>query len=391
MKHLIKDTKTTLKNINNASLQFLKPHVASETYKNIVTQALILLRGQDGEIVLKTNDSFQKVYASSKDIDIIAIRKKGYVYNALKTNNTFVISASELKKSHPIVVEQGIQSIIFIPLSFENEMIGVLIVRFTRNVIINQEAIEILKLYSSMASMAITKTLLLTQLKKALETRDLFIAMASHELKTPLTVISMYAQLLDKKLSTKKTQEGKYAQQLVIEAKRISLLVNELLQVDQIKTGKFNYKWEKNNLIQIVKRAITNTSFMYPSVKIKLKDATFHMAKLERADMNKLLQVFINLLTNAAKFSPKNEPITVTVSNDDTFFHIAIHDKGKGISPEDIAKIFDKFYKGSQNHKEGMGLGLYLTKKIIEEHKGQITIKSQPNHGTTIHIQLPIT
>jgi K+-sensing histidine kinase KdpD len=107
------------------------------------------------------------------------------------------------------------------------------------------------------------------------------------------------------------------------------------------------------------------------------------------ADENKLVQVFINILQNAAKFSPSESLIKVSTQETTEYFKISIKDQGKGIEKKDLPHVFKDFYKGESDVKEGMGLGLFLTKYIIDSHNGKIEIHSHKNTGTEVIVNLP--
>ena len=231
-------------------------------------------------------------------------------------------------------------------------------------------------------------TQLYSQLTEALETRDLFISLAAHELKTPLTSIHGYAQLIEKKAANHELPPIKWIQMLVRETTRARGLIGELLHVEQIKTKKLQFRMRKSNLMTIVHRSIQSFGIMHPKRKILFEKGKLESKPYIQCDVDKLLQVLMNLYNNAAKFSGHKSPITVSLNECDTAYLLNIKDEGKGISQAEIEKIFTVFYKGKQNTKEGLGLGLYLSKHIIEKHNGSINVKSQLGKGTTITITL---
>lgn len=378
-----------IEKINKAALKFLSPLDTQETYKVIVKEAIKLISGNDGLIILRNGRKLCKAYVSTVSIDKIPIRKKGFIYTSLTHNKVFLINTREIKSAHPEVLNQGIKSGILIPLTYQKNTIGVLMIRFKRAEAFTTDELKAFKLFGSMATLAIKKTQLYAETKKAVETRDLFISLASHELKTPLTSIRIYSQLLNKKLTEEKHPSTQWAEKLLLESNRLILLVNELLAINQIKSGHFNYEWKTFDLKEVIRRAITNSAVMYPSVKIIFQSPFENKKAIVSGDFNKLMQVIINLLNNAAKFSSSGETVTISLDKVGTNYTMQVIDKGKGIPKEDLDKIFDRFYKGAENYEEGMGLGLFLTKKIIEDHKGKIYIVSEVGKGTTVSVQLP--
>ena len=213
--------------------------------------------------------------------------------------------------------------------------------------------------------------------------------MAAHELRTPLTTINAYIQLLQRKVPNKETISEDWIMQLAKANERLNKLVHELLQVEQIKKGNINYDYKETNLEEIIRQAAIDFKFFNPTHKLilinKLGDNNLILG-----DPDKLLQVFNNVLNNAAKFSQEESQIKLTLENKQPFFIIQVEDQGIGIEKKDLDKIFQKFYKGNQKEREGLGLGLYLTKQIIKKHKGHIVISSGPNNkGTIVKIILP--
>ena len=375
--------------INQASIKLLKPLTLATTYKIIVEEALDIIHADDGRIVLyNTEDkSFHTVYKSDPHAVYAKIRKNGFTNTCLRENKAFVVQKQALEQAHPNVVKSGVRSTVFIPLAYEKHPVGVLYIRSYKKSMFSRKELETLKLFGSIASLAIHKTQLYTQTKKSLQINELFIAMASHELKTPLTAISVYANLLKKNFQQKNSLEYSWIKNLLIGITHLSTLVDEMLTASRIRTGKFAYQWQTNNLIEIISNAIINVQTRYPA-------HTFipHIPNQEifvQGDRNKLLQVITNLLNNAAKFSPKENPIILSVDMKEKQIFIAVADKGKGISQAELPRIFDKFYKANGNYREGMGLGLYLVKEIVKAHGGNIDIASKLNKGTTITFSLP--
>jgi two-component system sensor histidine kinase ResE len=140
---------------------------------------------------------------------------------------------------------------------------------------------------------------------------------------------------------------------------------------------------------EIVVQAIDNFKFNYPDRLVSYKDEIEGLDDTIIGDCDKLVQVITNILNNAAKFSSKEYDIILTLTEKNPYIQIKVQDSGIGISSEDLKHVFDGFYKGKHGVKEGMGLGLYLSKLIIDQHRGKITIESEEQKGTTIEIKLP--
>lgn len=381
---------TTLEKIYESSLKFLAPLNLEETYSIIVEEAVKLVKGESGSIVLEKEGLLIRVYDSSPNLgNIIKIRKNGFTHRSFIKRKAFVVGEKEFRATHTEADVSGIKSGVFIPLSYKNKSIGVLVVRISQEEVFTKQQLNILKLLGSMATMAIRKAQLHDETQKALESRDLFFSMAAHELRTPITTIYGYAQLLTNKMAKRDSSEARWVHQLYTESYRLTLLVNDLLEINRIRTGRLQYVWKECLLEKVIERAIENFQLNYPTRIIKFENKLGGKEGMVIADSDRILQVLLNLLDNSAKFSPAEQPIKVTLGFISPTFVISVEDKGQGISKKDLPKIFEGFYQGSNHQMEGMGLGLYLVRNIVEEHRGSTQIRSILGRGTTVKIKLP--
>lgn len=380
---------TILEKIHKSGLKFLVPLSAEETYKLIVDEAMKLLKADYGHILLFYQGELQRVYASSPVFFKIKNRKRGFMYSVFKKRQAIILQVEQVASVHPRLKEINIKSMIGIPLFYRNQSIGVLGLLSTKENFFSEKDINTLKLFSPLASLAIRKTQLYDETKRALEARDLFISMAAHELRTPITTIHGYSQLLYSKFAGANTPESRWIEDLSWESLRLTYLVNELLEVNRIKTGQFEYRWRECSLKEVIKRSISDFRFTHPKHKIIFQDKADGKDAVI-GDFNKLLQLVINLLDNAAKFSSSETEILVELESRGRYCHLSIKDQGKGIVKKDIHKIFEKFYQGTGHSKEGLGVGLFLVKNIVTQHHGTINIFSKENRGTRIKIKLPM-
>lgn len=379
-----------LEKIYQATLQFLVPLTPQETYAAIVREAIKLVGGDAGRIVLEEDGDFKVVYTSAPVAKLPkVVRKKGFVYTAFKNHKAFLLTVAQIAAVYPDIAKMGIQSAVLIPLSYRGKAIGVLAIESYRPGYFSTKELEILKVFGSMASLQIRNIQLYEETKKNLETRDLFISLAAHELRTPITTIFGYAQLLHNKIQGKDRPEFRWINALHAESYRLTLLVKDLLEINRIRTGKMQYLFRECPLKEAVKRAIDNFKFNYPDRVIIFEDELDRNEDLIVGDFDKLLQVLINLLDNAAKFSAPESKVQVILRPNQQNLVLQVKDQGTGITKKDLPKVFDGFYQGRGGAKEGMGLGLYLCKNIIEEHRGTIHMHSKLGKGTLVEVQLP--
>lgn len=379
-----------LEKIYKAGLKFLDPLGSEETYKTIVDEAVKLVDADYGSIALLIDDDFQKVYSSSPDGVKSPVRKRAFAYQAVSEKRPLIVNTEDIGDAHPELRQNGIVSTIHIPLSYKNNSIGVLIVNSKKPQKFGGREMDILKLYGSMASLAIRKTQLYDETKKALEIRDLFISLAAHELRTPLTSVNGYVQLLNNKMVGKDTPESRWVEQLSWECLRLTNLASELLTLNRIKAGQLQFFWKECHLREIIDRALDSFSLIYPKRVVEFSDGIKGGLDVVIGDYDKLIQVVNNLLDNAVKFSAHNSNIKVSLNSKNKLLVLQVADSGQGISKKDLSRIFEGFYKGVDNQKSGIGLGLYLTKSIIKEHRGEIVIKSKEDKGTVVEVKLPL-
>lgn len=383
-----KNIGNVLQRVNKAGLKFLSQLNLEETYATIVSEAVKLIRAEYGSLALKQGNELKRVYTTLPIADKVKFRREGFTNRAFREHRSFVIYKDEIQKIHPEMRKIGIKSNIFIPLTNQGKTVGVLIINSLKENHLSDGELSAVRLLGSMASLAIRKAQLYDDTKRALESRDLFISMAAHELRTPTTTINGYAQLLKQKLQVKNLPEVSWAEELSWEGIRLSLLINELLDVSRIKGGKMQFNWKECSLNEIVARAVQSFKFVHPERTLVVDNKIADGEDKIIADFDKILQVLINILDNAAKFSSSESSVILSIKFKKPYFTISIKDHGKGIASEDLGRIFEGFYRARGEQREGMGLGLFLAKNIVEAHRGDIQVRSKLNKGTRVELTI---
>lgn len=365
----------------------LTPHKA---YATIVQEAKKLVGAKHGTIFLVENNELKRVYATSELLYNIFPRRGGFTNQVYTKLQSYILTRDELISLHPEFKNLFVGSDIGVPLTYSNQTIGVLAVFSEKDKSFTQKELSMLQAFSPIASLAIRNMQLYSEMKDSLDERDLFISMAAHELKTPLTTIFIYSQLLLRKETRSKYSETQLKMKLSDEIRRLTNLVNELLQVNQIKIGSLKFIFRKCDLSSIVDGAIAAFENIHTEYKINYRNEIKKNICFVNGDFDKLFQVVTNLLNNAAKFSPKNSTIELVLKYEDSHYILSITDRGPGIRKKDLPHIFERFYKGESQNKDGLGLGLFLVKNIIDQHKGNVSVLSKLNQGTTFTITLPL-
>ncbi|NTU46650.1 HAMP domain-containing histidine kinase [Candidatus Roizmanbacteria bacterium] len=378
---------TLFDGINEATLQLLVNQTPERTYKAIIREGCKLVEADHGSVFLKENRRLSRVYSSHPLLRGVQPRKNGWAEQTLRTGKATVLTLSDREEIHPVVLKIGVRSVIFIPLAYRRKSIGVLSFHSLKQQHFTETELNVLKIFGSLASLAIEKSRSFRDMQRAIEIRDLFISMAAHELRTPLATVHGYAQLLTSH-SQKDSIERRWADELQLEANRLTKLVNELLQVSQIRAGKLQYVFKECSFQMILEQARQDFVSLFPERSITIQGRLVKDTIV--GDETKLKEVFSHLFSNAAFYSPVSTPIMVRIGNLKNSIRVQIHDKGKGIPSEDMQHIFEGFYKGKGDTAQGMGLGLYEAKQILKSHHGKIMVRSAVHKGTKVIVDLPL-
>jgi signal transduction histidine kinase len=227
------------------------------------------------------------------------------------------------------------------------------------------------------------------ELQEAVKKKDEFISIASHELKTPLTTIKAYVQLLDRDISGDNPTKL-YVERALVQIRKLDNLIVDLLDLSKIESGKlkfnkrlFEFESTLSNAIEMIRQ----THPEYRIVRMGTADIQLY------GDETRIEQVIINYLTNAVKYSPDNKEIHVeaTVRPDGRLF-VLVRDFGIGIKKDHQSNIFSKFYRVEEtaNRFQGLGIGLYICAEIIRRHEGEYGVESEPGQGSAFYFSVPV-
>jgi PAS domain S-box-containing protein len=226
--------------------------------------------------------------------------------------------------------------------------------------------------------------------QRAVQLRDEFISVAAHELRTPLTALQLKLQGLDRMLLEGPVLDPRIPERLESasrQVKRLTRLVEELLDVSRIVGGHLLLSPEEVDLGSLAGVVVDDLSEPARRAGSQLRLRAAHV--VGRWDQTRLEQAIINVVANAIKYG-EGKPIEVTVEGIPTGARLTVTDQGLGIAAADVERIFGRFVRvASSQHYGGLGLGLYVTRSIIEAHGGAITVQSAPGRGSTFILDLP--
>ncbi len=231
---------------------------------------------------------------------------------------------------------------------------------------------------------------------KNIKARDQFLSIISHELKTPLTVMLLNLHSLSKSIQSDSLASFSIHELVKIlknseqQIKWLTLMINDLLDVSLITTGRMDLKLENTDLVAITKQVIQSFSEVLKREKNKVKIQT-KSAVVGKWDKLRLEQAITNLISNAIKYG-NGKPIEIKIFKSGNQGKFIIKDQGIGISPHEQKVIFDLFKRvsGPGEYKKGLGVGLFITSQIVKIHDGKIKVYSIPTKGATFTIELPL-
>ncbi|MFA5148136.1 MAG: ATP-binding protein [Candidatus Omnitrophota bacterium] len=232
----------------------------------------------------------------------------------------------------------------------------------------------------------------ITELRRLERVRQDFVANVSHELRTPLSSIKGYSETLMEGGVSDPKQQKEFLDIIYRESDRLAKLIDDLLDLSRIESGKMAMVFMPIDLLPAVKRAcaILEKQAASKSLKVSL-DIPAGLPRIQ-ADEGSLSQVMLNLLDNAVKYTPENGNIAISAVPDGNFIRIDVSDTGAGIPEADIPKIFERFYrvdKARSREMGGTGLGLSIVKHIVQAHGGQVSVRSVTGRGSTFSFTIP--
>jgi signal transduction histidine kinase len=220
-----------------------------------------------------------------------------------------------------------------------------------------------------------------------------FVSMVSHELRTPLTAIQGFAELLGEGTGIPDRERHECLASVKSNAERLLALINELLDLSRIEAGRIDLRCAAIDLKPLIESAARS---LRPLVDGKRQALTLELGDAPSAvwaDADRVIQILTNLISNASKYTPEGGRITVTAHHAGAFARVEIRDTGIGLSAEQQAQLFTPFFRAQRrgkDHAGGTGLGLVITRLLVELHGGQITVSSAPDQGSTFSFSLPV-
>lgn len=293
----------------------------------------------------------------------------------------------------------AVESAVSIPLSMNEEPLGLLDVVYERPQAFTREDLAFLQALGQEAALAIRNARLyererqqVTRLRTLEELQKGFVSAVSHELRTPLTCIRTSVDLLGAMGEDQPADQVELIQTIGHHAGRLEAFVADLLEIIKLEAGQITLSRQPTDLCSLVSRVVDTLRPLSDRKGQTVRLFLPETASQVEVDRWRIEQVLTNIMSNAIKFTPKQGEISVHVSENEASLQVSIADNGPGISEEDQAHVFDKFFVVTDGRGlSGLGLGLYIARQMIDLHNGRIWVESKPDQGSVFYFAVPKT
>jgi signal transduction histidine kinase/ActR/RegA family two-component response regulator len=384
---------------------------ADEVLTTIVTHA-VELSGTDGGSLMEYDEDthlfgvrtaygtspsvIEALRATRIHVDETLVGRAALSRKAIQLPN---LESIELDPHLQVLYDGGWRSLVAIPLVRQDRVVGALVVRRKTTGAFSDETCEMLSAFASQSAVALTNARLYQQLERqSVELAEVsahkseFLASMSHELRTPLNAVIGFSEvLLERMFGELNERQEDYLKDILGSGRHLLALLNDILDLSKVEAGQMQLDvttFPAQDALQyamslVRERAVHHSITTHVDIAPALGSIT--------ADELRFKQVLLNLLTNAVKFTPDGGQVNVAAWREATDLIVTVSDTGVGILPEDQERIFDSFQQGgrSASKVEGTGLGLTLTKRIVELHGGRLWLISHPGAGSTFGFSLP--
>ena len=226
--------------------------------------------------------------------------------------------------------------------------------------------------------------------QRAIRARDEVLAVVSHDLRNPLSTISLSASLLLDESTERREQPSRFLRVIKRAADQANTMIKNLLDISSIEAGHFSVNRSREDIAELMRQAHELLAPLAERKSIHLEWEVPDQHLIVSADANQLHRVFSNLVGNAIKFTPAGGVVSVRVEVSGDELRFSVSDNGPGIAAEQLPHVFDRFWQGRQGDRRGAGLGLSIVRGIVEAHGGRIWVESRLGNGTTFHFTVPL-
>ena len=400
-----------LRHVGEAVSSSLDVH---EVLSTIVTHA-VQLSGAEGGSIFEIDDEAEafevRAAFGTSDELLAALRatriglRETLVGRAALTRTPVVVEDLAAVSPDPhlaVLARAGWRSMLAVPLVREDRILGALVVRRRAPGGFPQWTIELVETFASQSVLAIQNARLFQELARKSEELEVasrhkseFLASMSHELRTPLNAVIGFSEvLLDRLFGDLNSKQEEYLEDIRASGRHLLDLLNDILDLSKVEAGKMQLELARTSLREALEHGVAMVSERATRQGLSLHLAVADDVDVVLADPLRLKQVILNLLTNAVKFTPSNGRIEARAERVDDEIRVSVEDSGIGIAQSDYERIFEAFQQGRRDvsaSAEGTGLGLTLSKRIVELHGGRRWVNSRIGDGSTFTFSIPDT
>jgi signal transduction histidine kinase len=303
-------------------------------------------------------------------------------------------SVAQNEEHLQILRSVGLRSAMIVPLTARGVVLGDLtLVAGESGRVFTERDLRLAEELAGLAALAIDNARLYDESQSANRAKADFLSVISHELRTPLTAVIGYAELLALGIPDPATERQlEQIERIEIAARHLLQLIEEILTITNLEAGTVSIRMQPVELSEILRRAEAIARPLALDKKIDLTVEPLDEEIELQTDPDRLLQIFLNLLTNAVKFTDAGS-IRVTVQRERDYVEVSVRDTGIGITPEQKERIFEAFWQAEQpitRRAGGTGLGLTISKRLLDLLGGEISVRSEPGEGSTFTARIPL-
>jgi signal transduction histidine kinase len=299
-----------------------------------------------------------------------------------------------------VFARHGYRSLLAVPLLLEHRILGAFAVWRQESGTFSPELVNLLQTFAGQSVLAIQNARLFReveekgrQLEIASKHKSQFLANMSHELRTPLHAILSYTRMIQNDIYGEVSEKIRdVVSRLEHSGRHLLSLINDVLDFSKIEAGQLTLSLCEYSMQEVVRTALTAVESLAAEKKLRLQISVAPDLPSGKGDQQRIVQVLLNLVGNAIKFTEVGE-VTVDAAASDGAFLVSVRDTGPGVSPADQERIFEEFQQGDSSNtrrKGGTGLGLAIARRIVQMHGGRMWVESTPGQGSTFGFTLPV-